>query len=68
MRVQVRPLGEVSPVVNVLARKQFDGHVKRVRVFVREDIRQKIGVLGAEELHLALDSAGFDLSPMAVGE
>ena len=29
-----RPLGEVSPVVQTLARKQFDDYVKRVRVFV----------------------------------
>ena len=29
-----RPLGEVSPVVNTLARKQFDDLVKQVRVFV----------------------------------
>lgn len=28
-----RPLGEVSPVVNALARTQFDDYVKRVRLF-----------------------------------
>lgn len=39
-----RPLGEVSPVVKTLARKQFDDYVKRVRIFVEpslvEDLRQ----------------------------
>jgi HD superfamily phosphohydrolase len=29
-----RPLGEVSPVVHTLARRQFDDYVKRVRIFV----------------------------------
>ncbi|MEQ8790368.1 MAG: HD domain-containing protein [Pirellulaceae bacterium] len=29
-----RPLGEVSPVVQTLARRQFDDYVKRVRIFV----------------------------------
>lgn len=28
-----RPLGEVSPVVHALARRQFDDYVKRVRIF-----------------------------------
>ena len=28
-----RPLGEVSPVVQTLARRQFDDYVKRVRIF-----------------------------------
>ncbi len=32
-----RPLHEVSPVVESLARKQFDDYVKRVRVFVHPD-------------------------------
>lgn len=66
--VNWRPLGEVSPVVNVLARQQFDGHVKRVRVFVRDDVRRKIGFLGEKDLELALVGAGFDLSAMAVSE
>lgn len=30
-----RPLGEVSPVVNTLAKRQFDDFVKQVRVFVK---------------------------------
>ncbi len=29
-----RPLGDVSPVVRALARRQFDDYVKRVRIFV----------------------------------
>ncbi len=37
-----RPLGQVSPVVDALANRQFDSHVKRVRVFVRPDIRDKL--------------------------
>ncbi|KAA5540034.1 HD domain-containing protein [Roseiconus nitratireducens] len=32
-------LGDVSPVAAVLAQQQFDNHVKRVRVFVRPDLR-----------------------------
>ena len=35
----VRTLGDVSPVASALARQQFDNQVKRVRVFVREDLR-----------------------------
>lgn len=31
-------LGEVSPVVETLARTQFDDYVKQVRIFVRRDI------------------------------
>lgn len=34
-----RPLGKVSPVVEALAKQQFDSHVKRVRVFVRPEVR-----------------------------
>ncbi|MBW3543133.1 MAG: HD domain-containing protein [Planctomycetes bacterium] len=35
-----RPLGEVSPVVEALARRQFDDYVKRVRVFVHPRLRE----------------------------
>lgn len=35
-------LGDVSPVVSVLAQQQFDNFVKRVRVFVRPDLRAKL--------------------------
>jgi uncharacterized protein len=41
-----RPLGDVSPVVSTLARKQFDDYVKRVRIFVHprlaEELRTRI--------------------------
>lgn len=47
-----RPLGEVSPVVEALANRQFDSHVKRVRVFVPEAVRDALpgGQLGADDL------------------
>ncbi len=38
----VRPLGDVSPVTSALAQQQFDNHVKRVRVFLRDDLRDGI--------------------------
>ncbi len=37
-----RPLREVSPVVDALARTQFDDYVKRVRVFVRRELREAV--------------------------
>lgn len=39
----VRPLGEVSPVASALARQQFDNQVKRVRVFIRDDLTEILG-------------------------
>ncbi|MBL8890142.1 MAG: HD domain-containing protein [Planctomycetaceae bacterium] len=38
-----RPLGEISPVVQALATKQFDDFVKRVRVFVHPRLRESCG-------------------------
>jgi HD superfamily phosphohydrolase len=38
----IRSLGEVSPVASALAHQQFDNHVKRVRVFIRGDLRDSI--------------------------
>lgn len=35
-------LGDVSPVVAVLAKQQFDDHVKKVRVFVRPSLREPL--------------------------
>ena len=35
-------LGDLSPVVETLARKQFDDYVKRVRVFVHPRLQQRI--------------------------
>jgi HD superfamily phosphohydrolase len=39
---EVRPLANVSPVVEALAHHQFDNFVKRVRVFVRPEIRASL--------------------------
>jgi hypothetical protein len=38
----VRTLGDVSPVASSLARQQFDDQVKKVRVFVRSDLRDPL--------------------------
>jgi len=38
----VMTLGDVSPVASVLANRQFDNHVKRVRVFAPESIRKEL--------------------------
>jgi HD superfamily phosphohydrolase len=38
----IRRLGDVSPVADSLAHQQFDGHVKRVRVFVRPEIQESV--------------------------
>ncbi len=47
----VRGLGEVSPVVKSLAQNQFDRQVKRVRVFVTSEVRERLaGVLPVEWL------------------
>ena len=40
-----RPLGDVSPVVETLARKQFDDYVKRVRVFVHRRVSDQLRVI-----------------------
>jgi len=41
-----RPLGEISPVVSTLARKQFDDYVKRVRVYVHPQLLDELRRLG----------------------
>lgn len=51
----VRTLGDVSPVASALARQQFDNHVKRVRVFVREDVRHSL------RSHLQTEDWGTEL-------
>jgi len=38
----VRKLGDVSPVAHALAHQQFDGHVKRVRIFVSHHLRETV--------------------------
>lgn len=51
-----RPLGEVSPVVEALAKRQFDDYVKRVRVFLHPRLVEgdrpplELGPLVAETL------------------
>ncbi|EMI52515.1 HD domain-containing protein [Rhodopirellula sallentina] len=50
----VMTLGDVSPVASVLANRQFDNHVKRVRVFVPEDIRTDLR-RHSENLHAAME-------------
>ncbi len=37
-----RTLGELSPVVHALATKQFDDIVKRVRIFIRPELRAQV--------------------------
>ncbi len=39
---EVMTLGDVSPVASVLANRQFDKHVKRVRVYVPADVRETL--------------------------
>ena len=45
-----RKLGDVSPVVNTLAKRQFDDFVKQVRVFVAPELLPMIGELNYELL------------------
>ena len=40
-----RTLGELSPVVHALATKQFDDIVKRVRIFVRPELRDHVSTI-----------------------
>lgn len=53
----VHSLAQVSPVVDALARRQFDNHVKRVRVFVRPDLRERLpdGRLDPHDLQVAIE-------------
>lgn len=39
---QVFRLADVSPVAEALAQRQFDSHVKRVRIFVRPELRNTL--------------------------
>lgn len=43
-----RPLSEVSPVIEALAKTQFDDYVKRVRIFARPDVAQRITTIDFE--------------------
>ena len=38
----VHTLGDVSPLASALAHRQFDNHVKRVRVFLRPEVRETL--------------------------
>jgi hypothetical protein len=53
---EYRPLEELSPMIEALARRQFDDYVKRVRVFVHPRLRSRGDVrLSAECVLRALD-------------
>jgi hypothetical protein len=59
---QVRSLGQVSSVASALANRQFDSHVKRVRVFVRDELKQVLkDHLGNSEWQEELMRAGRTL-------
>ena len=45
-----RSLGEVSPLINTLASRQFDDHVKQVRVFADPDWADRIKVIDVDKL------------------
>jgi HD superfamily phosphohydrolase len=47
-----RKLGDVSPVVNTLARRQFDDFVKQVRIFVSPRLKADAAKLNFDELVL----------------
>ena len=45
-----RPLGEVSPMIHTLARKQFDDYVKRVRVFCKPNLTKALTGIDVEAM------------------
>ncbi|MEP4685846.1 MAG: metal-dependent phosphohydrolase, partial [Rhodopirellula bahusiensis] len=53
----VATLGDVSPVASVLANRQFDNHVKRVRVFVPEWVRDRLAAQPEDSMRQWLVSA-----------
>lgn len=58
---EVRSLRDVSPVASALADSQFDNYVKRVRLFIRNDLLAELNVKltkteWAEEILLACDA------------
>ena len=55
-----RPLGDVSPVVQTLAQKQFDDYVKRVRIFAQPHLVEEIRSLGdlSDSLAEAIERTG----------
>ena len=56
-------LGDISPVVHTLARRQFDDYVKRVRVFVHPRLAETIEKLGALPPLLLEAAARTDAAP-----
>jgi HD superfamily phosphohydrolase len=61
----VHSLGEVSPVASALAFQQFDDHVKRVRIFVRPDLRDTLNDTVGDweyEVTAAIDSLESELA------
>ncbi len=57
-----RPLAEVSPVVDSLARIQFDDYVKRVRIFAGRELAATLSGWGSfeDELRTAVDQTVAD--------
>ncbi len=55
----VRALEQLSPVASALARQQFDHHVKRVRVFVRPELKTPLmqSLRSMENLEALIDKA-----------
>ena len=45
-----RKLGDASPVVNTLARQQFDDFVKQVRIFVAPDLKSAVEQIDIDDL------------------
>ena len=45
-----RPLGEVSPMIHTLAKKQFDDYVKRVRVFCKPQWTDSLAKVDIESM------------------
>ena len=59
---QVRSLGQVSSVASALANRQFDNQVKRVRVFVRDELKPVLqDHLGGDQWQEELMRAGRTL-------
>lgn len=57
------PLGEISPVVHTLARRQFDDYVKRVRIFVHPRVAEAMEQL--DDLPALLQEAIANVAPAA---
>jgi len=49
-----RSLGEVSPMIHTLAKKQFDDYVKRVRVFCKPELVEPISKVDVESVLLGV--------------